>query len=111
LKIVDFLSTSDVDLGAKDNQGMTALHWAAWYCHLDVIDLLLQRGAPLEVENDYGGTVLGSTVYASVNSGLELDYAPVIDLLLTSGANIKDVGYPSGNRRVDGVLERHGGKQ
>jgi hypothetical protein len=111
LNIVDFLATANVDLSAKDNQGMTALHWAAWYGHLDVIELLLNRGAPLEVENNYGGTVLSSTVYASVNSGLDVDYVPVIDRLLAGGARIERVGYPSGNRRVDEVLERHRAKQ
>ncbi len=77
-KIADLLAQQNVDLAAKDNQGMTALHWAAFYGHLDTVDALIARGAPLDVENNYGGNVLNCTLWASENSGLGIDYAPVI---------------------------------
>lgn len=76
--IVDFLAQHGVDLAAKDNQGMTALHWAAFYGHLDTVEALIARGAPLDAENNYGGNVLNCTIWASENSGLEIDHAPVI---------------------------------
>ena len=32
------------------NQGQTALHWAAYCCHLPVIELLVRNGAILDVK-------------------------------------------------------------
>lgn len=114
--VVDFLSQQRVDLGAKDNQGFTALHWAAFQGHVDAVDVLLRRNAPLEAKNVYGGTVLDSTVWASVHvegvfrsDGLaQVDYVPIIERLIAAGARIDVVDLPSGNKCIDEVLARYG---
>jgi ankyrin repeat protein len=107
LSIAAFLLDHGVDPGAKDGQGVTGLHWAAHYGHVETVKLLIQRNAPLEVKNNYGGTVLGQTTWAVMNDPHE-NHAIVIEMLLAAGAKIDQADYPTGNARVDEVLRRHG---
>jgi ankyrin repeat protein len=113
--VVEFLLRLGIDPASRDNE-MTALHWAAAFQQMDVIHLLLKHGAPLEVENAWGGTVLDSTVYFAVNqpvdksqSSPENDYLAVIETLIAAGADVRAVTpFPTGNDRIDELLERHG---
>ena len=62
---------------------------------IDVIERLIALGAPLEVENTWGGTVLNSTLHFVVNDPVKgVDYAEVIELLLAAGADV-DVVDPT----------------
>jgi hypothetical protein len=76
---------------------------------MSVIERLLERGAPLEEENVWGGTVLDSTMHFVLNQPVKgVDYAIVFELLLAAGANPNAVDpSPSGNARVDDVLRRY----
>jgi hypothetical protein len=89
---------------------MTALHWAAGSGDLDLIALLLERGAPLEQKNVYGGTVLDSTLWFAYNvRPAELarrDYPAVIDALIAAGART-DL-YPEMQKYIDGMYRRAG---
>jgi hypothetical protein len=102
--VVKFLLERGVDV-ASVSGGMTGLHWAAHGGHLEIIQLLLERNAPLEVENIYGGTVLDQALWSSVNSGLDVDYVPVIEMLIAAGAKV-DPKWSTGNKRIDEVLRR-----
>ena len=103
-----------VDPGARDRDSMTALHWAAAGRCLDLVRLLIGRGAPLEVRNTWGGTVLDSTVYFAVNQPLTTPcssegYPAVMEALLAAGAEPGEVTpFPTGDRELDGVLRRYG---
>jgi ankyrin repeat protein len=103
-----------VDPAARDNDAMTALHWAAAGRCMDLISLLIGGGAPLEVRNTWGGTVLDSTVYFAVNQPLTTScsshgYPAVIETLLAAGADPAAVTpFPTGDRELDGVLRRYG---
>ncbi len=116
--IVALLADRGVHLAASDNQGFTALHWAAFQGHRDVVDVLLERRAPLEVQNVYGGTVLGQTVWAAVHvDGVfhvgtfsRVDYAPIVERLLDAGARADGLQLPSGNAQLDAILARHGAR-
>jgi ankyrin repeat protein len=116
--VTKFLSGQRVDLGAKDEQGFTALHWAAFQGHQDVVEVLLQRNAPLEATNNYRGTVLGSTIWASIHvDGVfrtggftSVDYIPIVERLLAAGARLDAVAFPSGNPAIDDILARHGAR-
>ena len=60
--VVEFLvEKSSVDLAARSGDGQTGLHWACIGGHPDTVKLLLPYNPPLELENMYGGTVLGQT--------------------------------------------------
>lgn len=112
LNSVDFLSQQRVNRAARDSQGFTALHWAAFRGNVEVVDLLLARGAPLEVRNVYGGTVLGGTVWAALNMEgvfrtdgfVVVDYVPIIRRLLHAGARREEVPTPTGHSAIDEVL-------
>ncbi len=46
-----------------------ALHEAAWSGHLEVVKLLLRRGARLDSHNCYGGDALGAAIHGATHGG------------------------------------------
>ena len=94
---------------AKDNSDMTALHWAAATGLTTVVDRLLALGAPLELENQWGGTVLTSTLHFAIYIPLPgVDYASVVDRLVKAGADVSVVDpFPTGDVAIDEVLRPH----
>jgi len=82
--------------------------------------LLLERGAPLEAMNVYGGTVLDQALGSATNGDPEIGYVPVIEMLIRAGATITEGslawltrpgGHPSSQKaRIAGVLRDHGAK-
>jgi hypothetical protein len=87
-----------IDRGADPGDpinGMHALHMALLGGHLDTIRLLIERGAPLEARNVYGGTPLGMALWAikhrdRVNTWPEkkIDNLAVIEALISGGAEV-----------------------
>lgn len=81
----EFLAEKWVDQGAKldctdDRFGGTPLHWAAFNGHLNVVELLVSRGAPIDATNNDGRTPL---IMASAKG-----HRKVVRYLLTKGAHI-----------------------
>lgn len=87
--------------------GQTALHWAGMGAQLDMIHLLIAHGAPLEAHNEYGGTVLGQTLWSAAHGGDPDEFVPVIETLIAAGAKL-DSRHPPINEKVDAVLARYG---
>ncbi len=106
--VVEFLLDKGVDLRAGENTDQTALHLAAHRGQLAIIKLLLERGAPLEARNGYGGTVLGQATWSVMYGDPNINFVPIIETLLAAGAKIEEADFPTGNARVDEVLGRHG---
>jgi hypothetical protein len=109
-EIADYLLRAGARIDAKDGEGMTGLHHAAWHCHLPTVRLLLARGAPTEAKNDYGGTVLDFAVWVIRNQWKDgRDYPALIETLIAAGADLNAVdGVPTGRAEVDAVFRRHG---
>jgi hypothetical protein len=107
--VAKFLLDKGVDPAAGIGTGLAAFHWAANRGNLDTVKLLIERGAPLEQENMYGGTVLGCTVWSAIHEP-RADHIQIIEALIAAGANIEAADYPTGNKRVDETLRRHGEK-
>jgi hypothetical protein len=81
-----------VDAASADADKMTALHWASAAGLIDIMKTLIAKGAPLEVRNVWGGTVLDSTVFFALNYPYRgVDYPAVLDVLLAAGANVEAV--------------------
>lgn len=101
-----------LDLGvspaSQDNDQMTALHWASGRGLIEIMDTLLSRGAPLEVRNTWGGTVVDSTVWFAVNlPSPGVDYSRVVERLLEAGADAKEIDpFPTGDAKLDDVIRR-----
>ena len=111
--VLELLLRRGVDPAVTDDDRMTALHCAAGAGHLDVVELLLKHGAPLEVENIWGGTVLNSTLHFAFNDPAEgVDYVPIIEALLEAGADVSVVNsfFPTGNAPIDAVLRLYGAR-
>jgi ankyrin repeat protein len=87
--------------------GQTGLHCAIIGCHVDVVRLLVDRGASLVVENDYGGTPFGQALWCAAHGGDAERYVAILEVLERAGAAIPDRHAPV-NRIVDEWLARHG---
>ena len=77
------------DVNVSNGRGITLLHWAAYNIHLEVVELLLGKGA--DVNAEWGGPWQSDR--------LEMVWGTSLDIAL--------------HRRNDGVaslLRRHGGK-
>jgi hypothetical protein len=106
--IVEFLIRRGIDVGARGFAGLTALHWAAIHARLDIVDLLLECHAPLEdTNNHHHATVLGCAVW-SANQSPSRDFVPVIERLLSAGASVDGIDFPTANEAVDDLLRRYG---
>src|SRR5439155_11423026 len=85
--VVEFFLARNMDLAAADRQGQTALHHAVIGGQLATAKLLMNRGAPLDTVNVYGGTVLGQARWSAANGGGDPDvYAAIIETLIAAGA-------------------------
>jgi hypothetical protein len=71
---------------------------------------LLTHDADLEVTNVYGGTVLGTVVWAAVNADTGVDYVAVVERLIAAGADVARASFPSGHAAIDDVLRRSGAR-
>jgi Ankyrin repeats (3 copies) len=103
--VLEYLLNHGVSPEGGSNTGVNGFHWAANRGQLEVVRLLIDHGAPLESRNMYGGTVLGMTVWSALNEP-KPNHVPIIEALIKAGANVDDVGYPSGKQAVDEVFRR-----
>lgn len=104
--VAETLINRGVDIEAGNGTGLNALHWAANRGHLEVERLLLQHQAKLETRNMYGGTVLSATVWAFFHEP-RAEHLQIIEALLEAGARVDAVEYPTGNVKIDELLQRH----
>ena len=66
---------------ARDGEGNTALHWAAWCGKLGAVSLLIDRGSEVECRNNLGMTPL----HVGVHRYSDLD---ALRVLITHGASV-----------------------
>jgi hypothetical protein len=84
-----FLLEHGADLHDPADTGATALHWAAGAAHPGLVKCLLQIGAPLEVLNQWGGTVLEHAGHGFEHGPFGIDFVPTFETLLGAGAKIR----------------------
>ncbi len=90
--VVDFLLRRGIDAGER-HHGETGLHWAAYGGHRDIVKLLLERKAPVDLKDErFGGTPLGWALYGlqeGVRYGAPGHYHEVVGLLVAAGATVE----------------------
>lgn len=85
--------------------GSTALHVAAWRARPATVQLLIDRGAPVNVPDGRGRTPLMLAVRAAVDSYWTDRRSPdSVRALLAAGSSTSGVPYPSGYAEVDALL-------
>jgi ankyrin repeat protein len=103
--VADYLLAQGLDPSAGTNTGLDGFHWAANRGQLETVMLLIGHNAPLETRSMYGGTVLGTAVWAAVHEPRG-EQVRIIEALVKAGARLDEVGYPTGNQLVDEALRR-----
>jgi ankyrin repeat protein len=91
----------------ETSHGYTALHNAAWAGAADLVELLLQRGHPVDiVDPAYHATPLGFAMHDCLveKRHPEGEFARVVQLLLDAGSPWSALCYPTGEADVDNVL-------
>ena len=117
-EVAVFLLDHGADLHGPADSGATALHWAAGAGKVELVKLLIQRGAALEVINRWGGTVLEHAGYGFEHNRSDVNFVPTFEMLLASGAKIRG-GWLKWIRKVNSrsskerkllaeVFHRHG---
>jgi hypothetical protein len=75
------------DLGLEDEHGGTALHWAAWLGHVDLVRQLIALGAPIDTrDRQYGASPLGWAAHGSERLTGDDRFCQIVDLLADAGA-------------------------
>jgi ankyrin repeat protein len=99
---------ADVNVRNADKQRLqyTPLHWAAYYGHLEIAEILISRGADLDAEDpDYS-----TPLYLAAEQG----YPEVVKFLISKGAkvNVKSArwGYTPLHRAAWGPVARRFGQ-
>ena len=94
--VVEFL----LELGLRVDAmpyGISGLHWAAYTARVDIVKLLLERKAPIELRDGrHQGTPLGWALHAWSDSPPEPEaeprpYCEVVMLLVAAGATYEEV--------------------
>jgi ankyrin repeat protein len=89
------------------SHGYTALHNAAWSGSADLVDLLLARGAPVDiVDPAFESTPLGFAMYDCLveKRHPEGEFGRVAKSLIEAGSPWEPLEYPTGDARLDDVF-------
>lgn len=93
----------------ENSHGYSPLHNAAWSGNAALVDLLIARGAPVDVADPrYHATPLGFALHDCLveKRHPEGEFARVAESLLKAGSPWKREIYPTGDERIDEVLAR-----
>ena len=85
---VRLLADLGFDLARESPEAGTPLHWAAWFGRTDMVELLLELGAPIDVRDSrFGSSPLGWAAHGSANCrDADDDYSRIVEALLDAGA-------------------------
>lgn len=84
-KTAVFLLDKGVDPYSGMKTWLAGPHYAVSSGRLETVKMLLERKISLDVENKYGGTMLGQALWSAVNEHKD-DHAEIIERLIEAGA-------------------------
>ena len=91
----------------ENSHGYTPLHNAAWQGSVELVELLLKRGHPVDIRDPrYDATPLQYALYDCLveKRHPEGEFARVCELLLQAGSPVKGIKYPTGDAAIDETL-------
>lgn len=106
-EVAALLIRNGADLRAVQGDGQTPLHMAAIGGQVEIVKLLLKHDPALEAVNQYGGTVLGQTLWSAAHGGNPDVYIEILEALAAAGAKIPERHVPV-NARIDAWLAERG---
>jgi hypothetical protein len=96
--------------------GLAGPHYAVSGGHSKIVRMLIERSINLEVENSYGGTMLGQALWSFINEH-KPNHAEIIEMLIAAGAKIspgtiewweaQNVPSPEKKRLIGNALKQH----
>jgi len=92
------------------SHGYTALHNAAWSGSADLVDLLIARGAPVDIlDPGFQSTPLGYALYDCLfeKRHPEGQFGRVVKSLIEAGSPWDPFNYPTGDAQLDEVFIEH----
>lgn len=103
------LLAAGLPVDARGEHGGTALHWACWKGYADLVKLLLDHHAALDMKDEaFQATPAGWLHHGTQNCGNgNGEYAEIAQLLIAAGAPMEGCNTPTGNAEVDTVLREH----
>ena len=107
VEVVRLMATLGFDMRIRDDDDMTALHWAAFHGQAGVIEALLDadENPPLDWLNSYGGTPLTTCLYGARHSWRgDGDHAASLELLVDAGSEVKADWLPHPDATFDAIL-------
>ena len=107
IEVAEYLLRRGEEPSGGAGTGLNAFHWAANRGQLEAVRLLLRWKAPLGTRNMYGGNVLETAVWSAIHEPRP-GQRDVIEELLKAGARLEIGEWPTGNQKVDAILQQYG---
>jgi len=103
------LLAAGLPVDARGEHGGTALHWACWKGYADLVKLLLDYHARLDIKDEaFHAAPAGWMHHGTRNCGDgNGEYAEIARLLIAAGAPMEGCNTPTGNAEVDAILREH----
>ncbi|HEY7195443.1 MAG TPA: ankyrin repeat domain-containing protein [Gemmatimonadales bacterium] len=105
-EIVSFLLDRGVNVDGHHNDGQTALFYAILGDHVEVVRLLLERGARSDIMTE-NGPVFGAALWRAHSGGDGARQIEILEALVAAGGK-PPARYPPVNEPVDAFLAQHG---
>ncbi len=103
---VKLMAELGFDLHVRDDDALTALHWAAFHGYAAVIAVLLEvdPAPPLDWLNNYGGTPLSTALFGRQHTWRTGgDYPASFKLLVEAGSEVRPE-WRTGDETIDAIL-------